>query len=332
MAAAEKEGLESKFKLTSQISTSNMVCFDRLGRIKKYTDVNDMLVEFCDVRKEFYQKRKEHLLNQLTIELTRLDNRVRFVSEIISGKLIVQNRKKTDIIQELKTRGYDPMLKTKSADAGDEESVLDAAKNGDHGYDYLMSMPIWNLTWEKVQSLLAEKKGKESEVKFLIGQTVHDLWRTDLDAFLAQWESFEVSQAQLESTRPGQSGGPKKALNLKKPKAKKKLNSDGESELSLEEMDEDFRPSQKKIVKVLMTLRAFSNLISEPDPWNLQSQQQRKSPHLPRLRRQLCPRNSRVQYLVSPIRFLLLESAKAPRRPRQRSVFLEAKKAHLSRV
>ncbi len=76
---------------------------------------------------------------------------------------------------------------------------------------------------------------------------MHDLWRTDLDAFLAQWEFFEVSQAQLESTRPGQS---KKALNLKKPKPKKKaLNSDGESDVSLEEMDHEFEPIQKKVVK-----------------------------------------------------------------------------------
>jgi DNA topoisomerase-2 len=58
MAAAEKEGLEVKFKLVSQIATSNLVCFDRQGRIRKYVSVNDILKEFCDVRKEFYQKRK----------------------------------------------------------------------------------------------------------------------------------------------------------------------------------------------------------------------------------------------------------------------------------
>ena len=58
MAAAEKEGLEVKFKLISQIATSNLVCFDREGRIRKYTSVNDILSEFCDARKEFYQKRK----------------------------------------------------------------------------------------------------------------------------------------------------------------------------------------------------------------------------------------------------------------------------------
>jgi DNA topoisomerase-2 len=58
MAAAEKEGLEVKFKLVSQLSTTNMVCFDRQGRIRKYANVNEILVDFCDVRKEFYQKRK----------------------------------------------------------------------------------------------------------------------------------------------------------------------------------------------------------------------------------------------------------------------------------
>jgi len=35
MAAAEKEGIEKKFKLATSISTTNMVCFDQEGRIKK---------------------------------------------------------------------------------------------------------------------------------------------------------------------------------------------------------------------------------------------------------------------------------------------------------
>lgn len=159
MAAAEKEGLEIKFKLVSQIATSNMVCFDREGRIRKYVSVNDILTEFCDVRKEFYQKRKvlmnfelmkkEYLLQQLTAELTKLENRVRFVTEIIDGKLRVQNRKKVDLIQDLKKRGYHAILKSGvvESEAGDEE----ADTNGNnHGYDYLMSMPIWSLTMEKV--------------------------------------------------------------------------------------------------------------------------------------------------------------------------------------
>jgi DNA topoisomerase-2 len=61
MKAAEKEGLEKKFKLTGSIATSNLVCFDLEGRIRKYESVQQVLCDFFDLRKEYYHKRKEHM-------------------------------------------------------------------------------------------------------------------------------------------------------------------------------------------------------------------------------------------------------------------------------
>lgn len=55
---AEDEGLEKRFKLTSQFSTSNMVCFDMAGRIRKYNSAEEILTEFYDLRLTYYQKRK----------------------------------------------------------------------------------------------------------------------------------------------------------------------------------------------------------------------------------------------------------------------------------
>ena len=58
MAAAESEGLEKKFKIHTTISTSNMVCFDPEGRIKKYENVEMILNEFYNLRLKYYQMRK----------------------------------------------------------------------------------------------------------------------------------------------------------------------------------------------------------------------------------------------------------------------------------
>jgi DNA topoisomerase-2 len=55
---AEKEGLLSYLKLTTTISTANMMCFDPEGRIKKYSSPEEILEEFYPRRLEFYQKRK----------------------------------------------------------------------------------------------------------------------------------------------------------------------------------------------------------------------------------------------------------------------------------
>lgn len=62
MAKAEAEGLEKRFKLTTSIATSNIVCFDMQGRIRKYPDVDVIVKEFYDLRLKYYQRRKVRLL------------------------------------------------------------------------------------------------------------------------------------------------------------------------------------------------------------------------------------------------------------------------------
>lgn len=62
MKSAEEEGLEKRFKINSTISTTNMVCFDPDGKIKKYTSPEEIILEFYDVRVTHYVRRKVRLL------------------------------------------------------------------------------------------------------------------------------------------------------------------------------------------------------------------------------------------------------------------------------
>jgi DNA topoisomerase-2 len=55
---AEAEGLEKFLKLVTQINTSNMICFDSNGKIKKYNSPEEILEEFYVLRLSYYQKRK----------------------------------------------------------------------------------------------------------------------------------------------------------------------------------------------------------------------------------------------------------------------------------
>jgi len=55
---AEEQGLIEFFKLTSKINTSNMICFDFEGKIKKYTSPEEIIEEFYPKRLAYYQKRK----------------------------------------------------------------------------------------------------------------------------------------------------------------------------------------------------------------------------------------------------------------------------------
>jgi DNA topoisomerase-2 len=55
---AEEKGLAEYFKLTGKINTSNMMCFDLEGKIKKYNSPEEVIEDFYPVRLSYYQKRK----------------------------------------------------------------------------------------------------------------------------------------------------------------------------------------------------------------------------------------------------------------------------------
>jgi DNA topoisomerase-2 len=187
MRAAESDGIEKRFKLASTVNINNIVCFDGQGRLRKYSSPDSILSEFYHLRLDYYGKRKEWMADVLTKDWTRLDNRVRFVLEIIEGKLIVQNRKKVDIIADLLKRGYAKDAKAADSVNGDEE-VDTSSKD----FDYLLGMPIYSLTREKVEKLMAERSGKEEELDQLLKKTPKDLWRADLAEFLNVWENHEA--------------------------------------------------------------------------------------------------------------------------------------------
>lgn len=51
-------GLTKAFKITNNVLTSNIVCFDKNGKIKKYESPEEIMKEFYDLRLEYYVKRK----------------------------------------------------------------------------------------------------------------------------------------------------------------------------------------------------------------------------------------------------------------------------------
>ncbi|KAJ3044271.1 DNA topoisomerase 2 [Rhizophlyctis rosea] len=192
MAKAEAEGFDKRFKMSTTKHTSNMVLFDAEGKLKKYESVREILEEFYGLRLDHYAKRKEWLIGELTREWTKLDNQVRFIQEVIAGTLVVQNRKRADIVQDLAARKYSPIEKTKDGDAPDAAQEGDENETTRNGYDYLLSMPIWNLTKEKVDKLKEDRDKKLAELEVLKNTPPKNLWREDLDKFMAEWDRIEA--------------------------------------------------------------------------------------------------------------------------------------------
>ena len=174
---AEEQGLTEFFKLTTKLNTSNMMCFDFDGKIKKYNSPEEIIEEFYPRRLAQYQKRKvrrqltarvnkcsfndsqDFLANELQDQFEKLSNQARFVQMIVNKELVVSNRKKADIVVELRKKDFRPFPKVAKAKAAGEtegaeedEDADVSTSNTSTDFDYLLGMAIWSLTKEKVRS------------------------------------------------------------------------------------------------------------------------------------------------------------------------------------
>ncbi|RAL60331.1 hypothetical protein DID88_000107 [Monilinia fructigena] len=197
-----------KFKLNKTVATSNLVAFDHRGQIRKYDRVEDILEEFYEQRLKMYTVRKAHWMKKLNVEYRKLTNQARFVTEIIENKLIVSKKKKPILVAELRKRGYEGFPKiTDAKKAGETDDVVEndeeVAADEDAGardYDYLLGLPIWSLTQERVEKLNKQMYDKKDEIDTLDRLSEKDLWCEDLDAFVAEWEDQLKQDAEIAKT------------------------------------------------------------------------------------------------------------------------------------
>lgn len=229
LAAAEAEGIEKKFKLTTTISTGNLVCFDSLGRIRRYASPVEILLDFFPLRLAFYQKRKAHLVQHLTREWQRLEMKVKFIEEIAAGTLKIQNKKKAALIDELIRANYKPFEDDKTQaqqqnqqqqeqeQEDEENSDISVISTTSTAFDYLLNMQISSLTLERAEALRKSRDERERELQDLLARTPKDLWRSDLDQFTQKYTELEE-----EFTRKTRKDAPSKVKGTSGVKPTKK--------------------------------------------------------------------------------------------------------------
>jgi DNA topoisomerase-2 len=98
--------------------------------------------------------------------------------------LLVNNQKKSIIIDNLRARGY-----------------LEVGETEEHGFEYLLSMPIWSLTIERMEKLIRDRDLKKEELRLLQQKTAKDLWRFDLKEFEGKWETVQAGLEAKSSAR-----------------------------------------------------------------------------------------------------------------------------------
>ncbi|XP_014286491.1 DNA topoisomerase 2 [Halyomorpha halys] len=217
LATAEQEGLHKVFKLQTTISLTSMVAFDKDLCLKRYDAVFDIMKEFFDLRLLYYLKRKAYLEGVLEAEAAKLSNQARFIVEKCNGTLIIENKKKAKMIDELVKNNYasDPVKTWKAQQVkqgnmdeeekevpADEEAVAAAAfvavPEGGPDFDYLLGMTMWTLTLEKKEELINKKNAKVAELEALKMKTPGELWMDDLQVLSEKLDEVEEKERQEE--------------------------------------------------------------------------------------------------------------------------------------
>nr|XP_037282646.1 DNA topoisomerase 2-alpha-like [Rhipicephalus microplus] len=221
LAKAREEGLHKAFKLQTTLTTSSMVLFDSKGVLRTFRTPEDILRDFFDTRLQAYVNRKAYLIGLLSAEAKRLENQARFILEKIGNIIKIENRRRKEMLETLRQRGYDPdpiliwkkkqLQQTGRRDSQDEsqDEGGDAAEEPDEErdkdggsvhYNYLLGMPLWSLTMERKDDLLKKRDEKREELEVLRRKSPENLWEEDLDAFSAKLDEVEQAQRDEEDS------------------------------------------------------------------------------------------------------------------------------------
>ena len=205
------KSIEEKLKLTSSIQVSNMHVYKN-NEIVKYSNPNNMIKDYADIRLQVYQNRKDYWIRILENELDLLRYRRKFIKEVISNKLIISKKQKQVLIDELKEREY-PELSTNI--------------NSKPSFDYLVGMPMWTLTQEKIDELESNYNDKKMELDNFKNKTIQTLWLEELDILLESYITWydnkinELSEITIKKKKPDSKKPDSKKPDSKKPDTKK---------------------------------------------------------------------------------------------------------------
>ena len=145
------------FKLEKVFHTTNMHLFHPTQGIKKYTSAEDILVDFLEVRIQYYRKRKEYMIQTMTEELSVLQNKARFIQMVIDGTLTIFKRTRLDI-----------------------ESDLKCLKFAGPSYDYLFNIKTYQYTTEHINKLNEDVKMAKETLEVVQSTTTLKMWKSDL--------------------------------------------------------------------------------------------------------------------------------------------------------
>lgn len=177
--SGDYDTIEKTFKLYSLHSTTNMHIFNEEGKLLKYAKVHEIIDDYMKIRYTTYEKRKAHIIERLTGQLLFLENRVRYIEEILKGTMDLRGRGSDLIHALLEGKGYSKLGET-------------------NDYKYLTRMYMDSVTKENVEKIKKELDSKKTELDVIVNTTIEELWLRELDVLSHKLSEIKMKVHQVK--------------------------------------------------------------------------------------------------------------------------------------
>jgi DNA topoisomerase II len=191
----ESTGLTTAFRLKSNHLLTNMNAFDEFGQIQKFTSAEAIADAHFPIRLSLYHDRKSVLQSNMEYIAAKQRNKARFIQFVSDGELGLIGGKvsRHEASQMLFDRGFNTAADLEVIRSANSlsrrhkeldiisEREYELSHGTESDYDYLLQMPLFSLTREKIESLKKEAEKVEDELKTVRATEPEELWMNDLD-------------------------------------------------------------------------------------------------------------------------------------------------------
>ena len=174
---------ENNFKLvsTKNLSINNIHLYSEKGSIKKYNNTSVIIKEWSKIRINKYYLRKNHQVKNLENDYNILSSKIRFILDVIAGNIKIMNVKLDVIANKLVELKYPKIYKDSDNTTDDNESDLIK------GYNYLIKMPISQLTLDRKLILEKEVEDLKNKLDLLKNISINKIWKDELEILKNKW-------------------------------------------------------------------------------------------------------------------------------------------------
>lgn len=147
-----------RLKLIKTMS-ENYTSIDENNRIREFNSAKEIIDYYIDVKLRYLQKRKDYILNKYNSDMEILNNKIKFLTLYINEEIKINKVPIIEIEKQLEGLNF---LKI------------------DDTYSYLLSMPIYSLTKDKLEKLNEELLKLKSQYEKLKETSIQKMWLNEL--------------------------------------------------------------------------------------------------------------------------------------------------------